>query len=277
MAHGHEYPIYSGEPTDRGKVRMTLALTAFLIFVAYDLVENRIRLGNWDWVRFWGEYNFITASLPLLIFGILSRLFDEWIWKTRVGGFLFYLLQIPQPQDLSGRYRVRVTWFDRDAAKKGVGNSVANATASGVSDSIANADERATGESDAIATIKQDWRTLIVDFSFPDELGRRAWSMSRMALLEEGPNRSYVNLIYTYEYEGLEIREDRQGLNKKRIKGTARLTFLRNANEWKIDGDYYSDDASSGRITSIADDIVLAPRPGLSPSPTADSPPSMDQ
>src|SRR5262245_34776634 len=106
MIEGHDYTIYSNGPTGRARMYAFLALiTAFLTPVAQHGVLVLLR-------RSWGDDSdidkaalFLGGFTTLLLYGVLINVFDVYLWRMKLGGWMFYLIGLSVPPNLNGEYR----------------------------------------------------------------------------------------------------------------------------------------------------------------------------
>lgn len=222
MTLGHDYPFYAEPPNDRSRVLWYFALAAFLICAAAYAAYHRDLS---EFLQFW---TILGASAPLLVYGILNKIFDSYLWKTEYGRNLMRFFGISVPPNISGTYTLELKW---------------NAP-------LAASGEKVNDVSSATMIIVQTWKKISVVFVFQDKdsLFPRASSMSRMALIEETAD-GRVLLNYLYTYRGISDRKDGKGVRKLRLDGTCFTVFYRNSlGRWCFHGDYYSDDSGTGTI-----------------------------
>src|SRR5262245_26289015 len=106
MIEGHDYTIYSNGPAGRSRMYALIALiTAFLTPLAQHAMLVLLR-------RYWGDdWNIAETALSfsgfpgMLMFVLLLNLFYFYLWRSRVGGWMFRLAGLPIPPDLYGEYR----------------------------------------------------------------------------------------------------------------------------------------------------------------------------
>src|SRR5262245_47076236 len=98
MIEGHDYTIYSNGPGGRARMYALLALiTAFLTPLAQHwlLIGLRRYFGD-DW-NIAETALFFGGFTALLLFGILINVFDVYLWRTRVGSWMFQITALPVP------------------------------------------------------------------------------------------------------------------------------------------------------------------------------------
>src|SRR6516225_1888167 len=106
MIEGHDYTIYSNGPTGRSRMYAFLALiTAFLTPLAQhgSLVAVRNYWGDdWDLAK---AALFFGGFTALILYGVLVNLFDNYLWRMKIGAWMFNLIGLSAPPDLNGEYR----------------------------------------------------------------------------------------------------------------------------------------------------------------------------
>jgi hypothetical protein len=106
MIEGHDYTIYSNGPSGRSKMYAFLALiTAFLTPLTQHGGLELLR-------RFWrDDWDIAKAALffggftALILFVVLLNVFNNYLWRMRVGVWMFRLIGSSAPPDLNGEYR----------------------------------------------------------------------------------------------------------------------------------------------------------------------------
>lgn len=240
MTLGHDYPFYAEPPNDRSRALWYLALASFLICAAAYAGYHR------DLSEFLHFWTILGASAPLLVYGILNKMFDSYLWKTDYGRRLMRLLGISVPPNISGTYTLELAWNDPLAPSGETSNDISPAT----------------------MTIVQTWKKISVVFIFQDKdsLFPRASSTSRMALIEETAD-GRVLLNYLYNYRGISDRKDGKGVRKLRLDGTCFTVFYKNSlGRWCFHGDYYSDDSGTGTIRQTFEQSDPPKPPTVSPA-----------
>jgi hypothetical protein len=106
MIEGHDYTIYSNGPSGRSRMYAFLALiTAFLTPLAQHWCLVVIR-------RYWGDDEdiaklalFLGGFTTLVLYGVLINVFDIYLWRMKVGSWMFTLIGLSEPPNLNGEYR----------------------------------------------------------------------------------------------------------------------------------------------------------------------------
>jgi hypothetical protein len=90
---GHDYTIYSNGPTGRARMYAFLALiTAFLTPIAQHGVLVLLRRSLGDDSDTDKAALFLGGFTTLLVYGVLINVFDVYLWRMKVGGWMFYLI-----------------------------------------------------------------------------------------------------------------------------------------------------------------------------------------
>ena len=112
MIEGHDYTIYSNGPSGRARMYAFLALiTAFLTPLAqHGGLELLRRYSGDDWdiakaALFFGGF---TA---LILFGVLINVFNGYLWRMSIGGWMFRLIGLSAPPNLDGDYSGTVALY----------------------------------------------------------------------------------------------------------------------------------------------------------------------
>ena len=166
MFHGHDYSIYSESPSVRTGVYAWLAITAATLSAilrqASPILGDYLR---WFHVRDSVLDSIVVAATPLVIFSFLAWGFDNYMWKSAVGRFVFLVARAKQPPIIDGRYKGTSAWF----------NPIEEGAPQEKGDPFCLRDR-----------IRQTWERLGVAFSFPDvDEVVRSRSHSDMAFMEK--------------------------------------------------------------------------------------------
>jgi hypothetical protein len=206
-----------------------LAIISFLLAAVGSAVVHR------DFRQLIQYWALLGASAPLLIFGVLNWLFNNYLWRIEIYRNTLNLFGFPVPPYLGGEYEVCFNWHDPNP----------------------QSGESKNGESFATLTVVQTWRKISLSFVFRDTSISmpRADARSIMASLECTADPKRVLLEYTYDFQGIK-QQPEGGFLRSRRHGASHAVFIRsNKNgleSWIVYGDYYSDDGISGTY-SICD------------------------
>ena len=227
MARGHDYEIISDVAHARTKLyawlgSLSAVLAALLHKEGQKFVEylfGSTASKDLGWLT-----SLITSIGAMSIFAGLIWAFRNYVWKWPLALPFYILTGAKRPPVLLGNYEGTLTWY--------------------------NTVEDEKGRSSATVSILQSWDQMLVQFKFSDEHGMsRAESNSEIAILEMGLDPNRVTLKYIYRYSAAENAYQGKGIDKTSMDGTASLHFWRVNGKWKVDGNYYSDDRGSGKIT----------------------------
>jgi hypothetical protein len=224
MIEGHDYTIYSNGPSGRARMYAFLALiTAFLTPLAQHggLVLLR-RYGGDDWdiaqvALFFGGF---TA---LILYGILISVFDFYLWRTIVGGWMFSLIGLSAPPNLNGEYRGTL---ELDSAKDG----------------------GAVFRTDFFMRISQTWEQISLLVERDAEAGGLIRIHSDMASIRVGMMAGVNTLRFVYTFEENLPRREGVGSMARQFSGAATFEFRRDGDAWQVTGHFFDDIGRSGQI-----------------------------
>jgi hypothetical protein len=225
MIEGHDYSIYSGGPSGRSRMYAFLALiTAFLTPLAQHggLVLLRRYWGDeWDIAKVALFFGGFTA---VILFGILIKLFNVYLWRMTVGAWMFRLIGLPAPPDLNGEYRGTIESFtatDREAAFRG----------------------------DYFMKISQTWEQISLLVERPTEAGGMVRVHSDLASIRIGMMAGVDTLRFVYTFEENLPRREGVGSMARQFSGAATLEFRRDGDAWQVTGHFFDDIGRSGQIS----------------------------
>src|SRR5262249_30966613 len=116
MIEGHDYTIYSNGPTGRSRMYAFLALiTAFLTPLAQHgglVLLQRYGGDDWDIAKVALFFGGFTA---LILFGVLTTVFNSYLWRTRIGAWMFRLTGAGAPPGPNGEYRGTIELYSATA------------------------------------------------------------------------------------------------------------------------------------------------------------------
>lgn len=225
MIEGHDYTIYSSGPGGRARMYALIALiTAFLTPLAQHGALVLLR-------RYWGDdwdvaetALFFGGFTALILFGTLINLFNGYLWRTAVGGWMFRVAGLPAPPDLSGEYR-------------------------GTIELHAAADSKPVFRTDCRLRIAQTWEQLSLLVERASEAGGLVRVHSDMASIRVGMMTGVITLRFVYTFEENLPRRDGVGLMARQFSGAATYEFRRSAAGWVVAGHFFDDIGRSGLIT----------------------------
>src|SRR5262249_31624587 len=118
MIEGHDYTIYSNGPTGRSRMYAFLALiTAFLTPLAQHgglVLLRRYGGDEWDIAKVALFFGGFTA---LILFGVLITVFTNYLWRMRLGAWMFSFIGADAPPNLNGEYRGTVDLYSANAGQ----------------------------------------------------------------------------------------------------------------------------------------------------------------
>src|SRR5262249_48858278 len=101
MIEGHDYTIYSNGPSGRSRMYAFLALiTAFLTPLAQHAGLVLLRRYCGDEEDFAKAALFFGGFTALLLYVLLISVFNVYLWRMRVGAWMFWFIGLPAPPNL---------------------------------------------------------------------------------------------------------------------------------------------------------------------------------
>jgi hypothetical protein len=224
MIEGHDYTIYSQGPGGRSRMYALIALiTAFLTPLAQHGALVLLR-------RYWGDdWNLAETALffggftALIMFGVLINLFDVYLWRTRVGGWMFRIAGLPIPPNLSGEYHGTV--------------EVHSAT-----------DPESVFCTVYFMRIAQTWEQFTLLIERASETGGLVRLHSDMASVRVGMMAGVTTLRFVYTFEENLPRREGAGTMARQFSGAATFEFRRDGEAWVVEGHFFDDIGRSGQV-----------------------------
>lgn len=244
MIEGHDYTIYSNGPSGRARMYALLAvITAFLTPLVQHwvlLLLRRYAGEDWDIAQIALFFGGFTA---LLLFGLLTNLFDNYLWRNQIGKWLFRLAGLSAPPDLSGKY---------------YGNIEVQSAA----------DPQRLFRTAYFMEIAQTWERISLLIERDSESGGRMRLHSDLASVRVGMmvGVTTLRLVYTFE-ENLPRREG-IGTMARQFSGAATLEFRREGEAWLVTGHFFDDIGRSGQLR-LGQGVAGVTTPTPEPPPTA--------
>jgi hypothetical protein len=224
MIEGHDYTIYSNGPTGRSRMYAFLALiTAFLTPLAqhWSLVAVRNYWGDdWDLAK---AALFFGGFTALILYGVLVNLFDNYLWRMKVGSWMFKLIGLSAPPNLNGEYRGTV---EMDPAT----------------------DAGSVLRSDFLVRISQTWQQLSLLVQRESAAGGMVLVHSDMASIRLGMMAGVNTLRYVYTFEENQPRKDGIGSVAQQFSGAGTFDFRRHGDAWQVSGHFFDDIGRSGQV-----------------------------
>jgi hypothetical protein len=224
MIEGHDYSLYSNGPTGRSRMYAFLALiTASLTPFAqhWALIVAR---------RYWGDdMDFAKAALflggftALILYGVLINLFDGYLWRTTIGGWMFWFIGLAAPPNLNGEYR-------------------------GTLQMDSTAGQGPLFRADFFMQITQTWEQISLLVERKAEGGGLVRVHSDMASIRVGMIAGVNTLRFVYTFEENVPRRDGSGSMARQFSGTAMFEFRRDGNDWQVTGHFFDDIGRSGQV-----------------------------
>jgi len=246
MIEGHDYTIYSNGPSGRSRMYAFLALiTAFLTPLAQHWCLVVIR-------RYWGDDEdiaklalFLGGFTTLVLYGVLINVFDIYLWRMKVGSWMFTLIGLSEPPNLNGEYRGTLTL---DSAT----------------------DRGAVFRTDFFMRISQTWEQISLLVQREAEGGGLVLVHSDMASIRVGMAAGVNTLRFVYTFEENLPRREGVGSMTQQFSGAAAFEFRRDGQAWQVTGHFFDDIGRSGQLSLRQ---VLA---GVGNTTVAQAPPTAD-
>ena len=225
MIEGHDYTIYSNGPGGRSRMYALLALiTAFVTPLAQHGFLYLLR-------RYWGDdwdvaetALFFGGFTALILFGVLINLFDGYLWRTAIGGWMFRVAGLSAPPDLRGEYRGAIELHSA-TAPTGVYR---------------------TGY---FMLIGQTWEQITLLIERESEAGGLVRVHSDMASVRVGMMCGVTTLRFVYTFEESLPRREGSGVMARQFSGAATFEFRRDGQAWVVSGHFFDDIGRSGQIS----------------------------
>jgi hypothetical protein len=224
MIEGHDYTIYGKGPSGRARMYGLLALiTAFLTPLAQHaglvLVREYWR-DDWDIAK---AALFFGGFTALILFGILINVFNGYLWRMRIGAWMFRLIGVSAPPNLNGEYRGTIELYsatDRDAVF----------------------------QTDYFMRISQTWEQISLLIERKSEAGGLVRVHSDMASIRIGMMAGVDTLRFVYTFEEQLPRREGVGTMARQFSGAATFEFRRDGDAWQVTGHFFDDIGRSGQI-----------------------------
>jgi hypothetical protein len=225
MIEGHDYTIYSNGPTGRARMYAFLALiTAFLTPLAQHWALIVVR-------RYWGDdWDIAKAALffggftALLLYGVLISVFDGYLWRKKLGSWMFWLIGLSAPPDLNGEYGGTL---ELDSATDG----------------------GPVFRTDFFMRISQTWQQISLLVQRESEAGGMLLVHSDMASIRVGMMAGVTTLRFVYTFEENLPRREGVGSMAQQFSGAATFDFRRDGDAWQVRGHFFDDIGRSGQIS----------------------------
>jgi hypothetical protein len=166
---------------------------------------------------------FFGGFTALLLFGVLINVFDSYLWRTRVGRWLFRIAGLSAPPDLGGEYRGTIEVQSAGDAQRMI----------------------RTGY---FMRIAQTWEQISLLVERESETGGWVRVHSEMANIRVGMMSGVTTLQFVYTFEENMARREAVGTVARHFPGTATCEFRRDGDAWLVAGHFFDDIGRSGQI-----------------------------
>jgi hypothetical protein len=247
MIEGHDYTIYANGPSGRSRMYGFLAvITAFLTPLAQHgglVLLQRYGGEDWDIARVALFFGGFTA---LILFGVLISVFNSYLWRTRVGAWMFRLIGLRAPPDLNGEYR-------------------------GAFEVYSATDGGPVFRTDFFMRIAQTWEQISLLMERRSEAGGLVRIHSDMASIRVGMMVGLDTLRFVYTFEENLPRREGVGTTARQYSGAATFEFRRDGDAWQVAGHFFDDIGRSGQISLRQGLAGIGSTTGAPSPPTAAS------
>jgi hypothetical protein len=225
MIEGHDYTIYSHGPSGRSRMYAFLALiTAFLTPLFQHggfALLRRFWRDDWDITKVALFFGGFTA---LILFGVLTNVFNGYLWRMNIGAWMFRLIGLAAPPNLNGEYLGAIELY--------------SAT-----------DRGAVFRTDYFMRISQTWEQICLLIERKSEAGRLVRVHSDMASIRLGMMAGVDTLRFVYTFEENLPRREGIGTMARQFSGAATFEFRRDGETWQVTGHFFDDIGRSGQIS----------------------------
>ena len=225
MIEGHDYSIYSNGPSGRARMYAFLAvITAFLTPLAQHgglVLLRRYWKDDWDIAQVALFFGGFTA---LILFGVLTSVFDSYLWRTIIGTWMFRLIGLSAPPDLNGEYRGTIELY--------------SAT-----------DRGAVFRTAYFMRISQTWEQISLLLERQSEAGGLVRVHSDMASIRVGMMAGVDTLQFVYTFEENLPRTEGVGSMVRQYSGAGTFEFRRDGDAWQVTGHFFDDIGRSGQVS----------------------------
>lgn len=247
MIEGHDYTIYSNGPSGRSRMYAFLALIiAFLTPLAQHggLVLLRRYWGDdWDIAQ---TALFFGGFTALILYGLLINVFDLYLWRRTVGGWMFRMIGLSAPPDLNGEYR-------------------------GILEMNSATDQTIAVRGDFLMKITQTWEQISLLVQREAEGGGWVFVHSDMASIRVGMMAGVNTLRFVYTFEQNLPRREGIGSMARQFSGACTFEFRRDGDAWQVTGHFFDDIGRSGQISLKQESSDIVNQALAQSPPTADS------
>jgi hypothetical protein len=225
MIEGHDYTIYGTGPSGRSRMYAFLALiTAFLTPLAQHaglVLIRRYWREDWDIAR---AALFFGGFTALILFGMLTNVFNYYLWRMSIGRWMFRLIGLAAPPDLNGEYRGAIELYPAT-------------------------DRGAVFRTDYFMRISQTWEQISLLIERKSESGGLVRVHSDMASIRVGMMAGVDTLRFVYTFEENLPRREGVGTMARQFSGAATFEFRRDGEAWQVTGHFFDDIGRSGQIS----------------------------
>jgi hypothetical protein len=169
---------------------------------------------------------FFGGFTALVMYGVLIMVFDSYLWRMKVGSWMFKLIGLSTPPDLNGEYRGTLEMYSAN-------------------------DRGAVFRSDFFMGISQTWEQISLVVQRQAEAGGLVLIHSDMASIRVGMTGGVNSLRFLYTFEESLPRRVGVGSMAQQFSGAAMFEFRleRAPGKWQVEGHFFDDIGRSGQIS----------------------------
>jgi hypothetical protein len=180
--------------------------------------------------RYWGDdwdidrvALFLGGFTALILFGVLTNVFNGSLWRMRIGAWMFRLIGLSVPPDLNGEYRGTVEMYPATELEP-------------------------VFRTGYFMQISQTWEQISLLIERQAESGGLVRVHSDMASIRIGMMAGANTLRFVYTFEENLPRRDGVGSMVRQFAGAATFEFRRDGGAWQVTGHFFDDIGRSGQI-----------------------------
>ncbi|MEZ6139019.1 MAG: hypothetical protein R3B84_00475 [Zavarzinella sp.] len=234
MIEGHDYTIYSNGPSGRSRMYALIALiTAFITPLAQHgalIVLRKYWGDDWDMAETALLFGGFTA---LILFGVLINLFDGYLWRTRLGRWMFRFAGLNYPPNMNGTYHGEIELHTFSNSEKVFRTAYS-------------------------MKVSQTWEQISLLIERMSEQSGKVVVHSDMASIRLGMLHDVVTLRFVYTFEEDLPRREGGGMMSRQFSGAAKFDFRMEQGLWHVRGHFFDDIGQSGEITLVQDQPALS-------------------
>jgi hypothetical protein len=153
----------------------------------------------------------------------MLNLFNAYLWRMRVGVWMFRLIGLPAPPDMNGEYHGTIELY-------------------------AATDRQAVFRTDYFMRISQTWEEISLLVQRQAQAGGLVRIHSDMASINVGMMSGVSTVRFVCTFEENLPRDDGAGSTARQFSGAATCEFRRDGDAWCVTGHFFDDIGRSGQF-----------------------------